>query len=566
MTGIKKIEKQHLLFVSCLFLFSCIFLWRSTLSVNYYDEPYSIAVNWRFFKGGAILAEDWHPSQQLTAWLLYPLYWFWYRVLNGNEGIILAFRVSYIIFQGLIASWCYFRLKDYKYCAVASTLLFVLSTHNNMMTVNYNTIGIGCMMLLLTTLFTEKKFSRTTLMICGCLVSVIVLAQPYSIVIFGLWGISVCIVCLTRRKKKIPELLRFRNYFYIGLGAFLVLLLFIMVVLKRANMEQVLTGIHYNLSDPEHEIDISYKISKYFERFYRYYKYQILVMFASLIVGIIPINDKRVNIVRLECFCLATVAFCYTMISLGWISDYVPIDFISVPMTFLGLSIFGISRKKNWKLLGCWVIPAFMYTFGVQFATDTGILAVSAATIVASAGSTLMLAEAIREEAKYIPNIVVKWLAILIVMLNILQAALFMYQRVFYTWWGDPIEQCTELIEEGPAKGIRTSKEDLEEYKTGLAEIDQLRLSESDRLLILEHATWLYLYADVPVATYSFWAVGEENFLDEYYLLYPEKTPTVVYVWDEDDVYEKDYINKFLEKNYELTEFDSGNVFLRNNK
>ena len=345
----------------------------------------------------------------------------------------------------------------------------------------------------------------------------------------------------------------------------LVLILFMMVVFKRANLEQVLTGIHYNLSDPEHEIDISYKVSKYFERFYRYYKYQILVMFASVAVGIIPIN-RRVNIIRLECFCLATIAFCYTMISLGWISDYVPIDFISVPMTFFGLSIFGISRKKNWKLLGCWVIPAFVYTFCVQFATDTGILAVSAATIVSSAGSTLMLAEGIQEEAKYTPNIVVKGLVVLIVMLNILQAALFMYQRVFYTWWGSSIEQCTELIERGPAKGIRTSKEDLEEYETGLSEIDQLRLSESDRLLILEHATWLYLYADIPVATYSFWAVGEENFLDEYYQLYPDKTPTVVYVWDTDDVYEKDYIEKFLEEGYETTEFESGNVFLRNNK
>ena len=50
-------------------------------------------------------------------------------------------------------------------------------------------------------------------------------------------------------------------------------------------------------------------------------------------------------------------------------------------------------------------------------------------------------------------------------------------------------------------------------YESTLNEIDELKLTEDDRLLILEHASWLYLYADVPVATYSFWTVGEEKYL-----------------------------------------------------
>ena len=561
MKFLKNVEKQHLLFGICMLFFFGIFLWRCTYSINYYDEPYGIAVIWRFFDGGAMLAEDWHPSQQLTAWILYPLYWLLHTILGGNDGIILGFRIAYVIVQALIAIYCYIRLNEYKYYSVMAVLLFMLSTHNNMTTINYNTIGIGCLMILLTTLFTEKKFSKKMLFGCGILTAIIVLAQPYSIVLFLIWGILVCFASLFVRKKSFSRLLEFENFFYIGLGAVFMLLLFMVLLFSRANLDEIITGIYYNLNDPEHAMDLSYKISKYFERFYRYYKYQILVMLATFFVGMIR-KKTIANIVRVECFLLATGTYIYSMISLGWISDYVPIDFISVPMTFYGLSIFGLSRKKNWKLLGIWVVPAMMYTFCVQLATDTGILAVSAAMIVASAGGMLMIADGILAEEPYISKYAAKCLVIIIIAMNILQASLFLYQRIFYTWWSCSIEECTETVITGPAKGIRTSKEDLIDYENTLQEIDQLKLTEDDCLLILEHATWLYLYADVPVATYSFWSVGEENYLDEYYALYPEKEPTVVYVYGIEDAAEKRYVKCFLERGYLISEYESGNIFL----
>lgn len=562
MKQLKKIERHHLVFGLCFSICMAIFLWRCTLSINYYDEPYGIAAIWRFFKGGAILAEDWHPSQQLTSWILYPLYWFWYTILGGNDGIMLGFRISYVVFQGIITVYCYYRLRKYKYFAAASVLLFMFSTHNNMTTLNYNTVGIGCMMVLLTTLFTEEAFHRRTLILCGILTAVIVLAQPYSILIFILWGMAVSTAWLFGRKKEIPRLLKVRTFFYVSVGAVMVLAAFLMIVFSRADLQEILTGIYYNLNDPEHQMDLSYKVSKYFERFYRYYKFQILTIFASAIAGCVK-KDKISGILKIECLILSTVAFIYALVYHGWISDYVPIDFISVPMAFYGISIFMISSKKNWKLFLGWIIPALLYTFCVQLATDTGILAVSAATIIASAGGALLVADGLLREKEFLSKEVFMIFTVLLISLNILQAGLFLYQRVFYTWWSAPIQECTEVVEKGPAKGIRTSREDLEWYENALAEIDSLELTEEDNLLILEHASWLYLYADIPVATYSFWSVGQENFLDEYYELYPEKQPTVVYTSDIEDAENKSYIQKFLGSGYKLTEYESGNISLR---
>lgn len=561
MNQVKKLEKQDILFWVCLFACMGIFFWRCTFSINYYDEPYGIAVIWRFFKGGAILAEDWHPSQQLTAWILWPLYVFLHTILGGNEGIILGFRISYVLLQGVITVYCYYRLRKYHDYPIAAVLLYMFSTHNNMTTINYNTIGIGTLMVLLTTLYTEERNRRYTYYLCGVLFAIMILAQPYSIMMFGVWGIAVCFAKFFRKDCKIPQLLRMSNYFYVCLGAATVLVLFLIIVFFRANIESVITGIYYNLNDPEHQMDLSYKFTKYFERFYRYYKYQILMIGVSIFVGLVK-QKKLSKIARCVCLILTTIAFAYTMIYHGWISDYVPIDFISVPMTFYGISLLAISRQKNWKLFFFWIVPALLYTFCVQLATDTGILAVSAATIVASSGGALLAAEFLIEEKKFILKKSYQVLLICFVMVNIMQAGLFLYQRICYTWWSEDVSLCTETVQSGPAKGIKTSKDDLIWYENTLKEIDDLQLTENDRLLILEHASWLYLYADIPVSTYSFWTVGEENYLEEYYELYPGKRPTVVYVSDIDEPKEKRYVKMFQEEGYILKEYDSGNIFL----
>ena len=75
MKKIKNLDKQELIVCCGFIICMAILIWRCFYSVNYADEPYCIASVWRFYKGDALLAEDWFPAQQLIAWILYPLYW-----------------------------------------------------------------------------------------------------------------------------------------------------------------------------------------------------------------------------------------------------------------------------------------------------------------------------------------------------------------------------------------------------------------------------------------------------------------------------------------------------------
>lgn len=198
--------------------------------------------------------------------------------------------------------------------------------------------------------------------------------------------------------------------------------------------------------------------------------------------------------------------------------------------------------------------PALLYTFCVQLTTNTGILAVTSACIVASVGGVLLLGEVLVETKQVLGKTVYQTVWFLLVALLVLQGSLLLYHRITATWWSDSLKECTELLKDGPAKGIYTSPEDAEEYYHALENIDLIQLDEEDKVLFLGLDPMMYLYADLPVAAYSTWTIEEKNFLREYYEAYPEKKPTVV-CWteaeSEEDAVEIQY---FLDKGYERIE------------
>lgn len=538
-----------------------ILLWRCFYSVNYGDEPYCISSVWRFYKGDALLAEDWFPAQQLIAWILSPLFYLFRLFSDSNDGVILASRIGYVLFQGVISIVLYVRLKEYKAYRIPAVLFYLLFTQNNMFTLNYNTLGIGCMILILALLITETTYSKVTLMVVGILSAIMILSQPYAIIMFFAWGFAVMVALLFSGKIEIPSLLKFRTFFWVGMGAFLVLLVFVAVVLSRAEIAEVQNGFRYLMSDPEHQMDWKYKFTKYFERFYRYYKYQIVMTGACMVVGFLK-NHRVVQFMKMECFLLSAAAAINTLIQLGWVSDYVPIDFVCVPMTFLGCSIWLLGEKKNKKLFFGWMIPALLYTFCVQLTTNTGILAVSSACIVASAGGVLLIGDSFEGTKKVLSRGACQSVMIIFAAVMVLQGTLLLYHRITATWWSEPISECTVLLEKGPAKGIYTVEEDAEEYYAALEVVDSFRLTKEDTVLFLELEPMMYLYADVPAGAYSTWTIEEENFLEEYYEAYPEKQPTVICWTDaelEEDAVEMQF---FLDKGYERID-TNGAIALR---
>ena len=91
------IKKETAIYAVCLAVLFCLFAWRQFFGFNKNDEIFYISTVYRFFQGDAMLVDEWN-NVQLFALITYPIYWLIRLVHNSNEGIILIFRMAYLVF------------------------------------------------------------------------------------------------------------------------------------------------------------------------------------------------------------------------------------------------------------------------------------------------------------------------------------------------------------------------------------------------------------------------------------------------------------------------------------
>ena len=77
-----------------------------------------------------MLVDEWN-NVQLFALITYPIYWLIRLVHNSNEGIILIFRMAYLVFQVLVSVWCFRRLKRFGWIRILPALFYFVKTPYN---------------------------------------------------------------------------------------------------------------------------------------------------------------------------------------------------------------------------------------------------------------------------------------------------------------------------------------------------------------------------------------------------------------------------------------------------
>ena len=137
---------------------------------------------------------------------------------------------------------------------------------------------------------------------------------------------------------------------------------------------------------------------------------------------------------------------------------------------------------------------------------------------------------------------------------------------MIYVWGDDPLPALTARMEEGPMKGIYTTKENQELYTETLSDIQSLGLTKDDRLLVAGLAPWIYLDVDARVASYTTWEIPvQENLLARYYEQAHEM-PDLVYIPELiEEPLETKLAKYFTEAGYTSIEMKRGVAMLRNN-
>ena len=555
----EKAKKQNLWFLAGLLGIGLILFWRCFYSVNTTDEAYYIGTVYRLWFGDGMLCDEWNPTQQMCSFWLYPFYVLFRLILGSNEGMILAFRLLYIVFQLFISGYLYGKLKKFGYISILPIFFYLLSTAFNINSLSYNTMANSALAALLVTLGMMEKPDWKNGIWCGIFASIVVMGNPYAVFAYILYGIACVAVTLIfkKLKKDVPVALQFGTFFKMSLTAAGVLVVFLIFTFWHATLERIMNNLPYIVGDQEHVQRWNVKISDYCRYFREHYFGAVLV--PLVVSGSALFDKKRVEHGALYMI-LNVLAILPYMIYHGMISDYVPVNLVTVPICFLGLPAFVVSKKPLRKVFYIWYLPAMVYPFIVQITSNTGPLAVSAGFVTAGAASVLLAAAwAGEQEGSLLKNVVHGVI--------LLQLIMMLFLRITYVWADAPLSELTTKVERGAAKGLYTTELTAGYYEEMYDDIDALNMTEEDGFLVVGSEPLLYLYADRQVASYSTWQVyTNETRLYRYYEIHSGegRFPSVVYCAEADEtIFDSILVEKLLlPMGYEWVQLSHGIAFI----
>lgn len=551
-------KKQNLWFLTGLMGIGLILLWRCFYSVNTTDEAYYVGTVYRLWRGDGMLCDEWNPTQQMCSFWLYPFYALFRLILGSNEGMILAFRLLYIVFQMVICSYIYQKLKKNGFISIFPALFYLLSTAFNINSLSYNTMANSCLAALLATLAVMRETDWKNCILSGLFASIVVMANPYAVFAYILYG-AVCFgstLLGKKRNREVPVALRFSLFLKMSLTAAVIFVIFLGFTLKNATLERIVKNLPYIVGDQEHYQRWGVKISDYFRYFKEYYLGCAVVPVVSGMVALM--DKKRVRHGKIYMLIAAGSILPY-MIYHGLISEYVPVNLVTVPICFLGFPAYVVMKERKKAVFYAWYLPAMFYPFIVQITSNTGPLAVSAAFVTAGAGTLFLVSAWCRErEMKS-----VRWL---FYGMLILQLGIMLWLRVTYVWADASLSELTVKMERGAGKGLYTTAETAEYYNEVYDDLDELHMKEDDGFLVIGSEPLLYLYAEKDVASYSTWQVyTNETRLYRYYEVHDGegKFPDVVYCVEADEtIFDSILVEKLLEPmGYQWKELDHGIAF-----
>jgi len=543
-------EKKRI-FAGALLLLFGVFLWRQFYGFNKNDEIFYISTVYRFFQGDAMLVDEWN-NVQMFAFITYPLYCLIRLFLNSNDGIVVIFRISYLIFQAAAASYCYIRLKRFGWARILPALFYFVTTPYNINSLSYNTLAFGFVLLTLVTIAGTEKLTVWDGILCGIFTAGAVLANPYVVLMFFLYGM----ICVGfsfwnhRRGETTDPALSVKSFFFMGVGAFLIFVLFVIFVFSRGSLEEILESFSYIVMDSERQKSFGEKFAKYFIRIHRYYRVLVYVTGLQILLWLADRGKKLAPEFHVA---LSAALAIPHIIYYGFFWEMVGINYMLIPLAFPGFVAYMVSEHKDRRLFYGWYVPGLFYTLLAHFATNTGILTVSASYMIASAASILLIWKAVEKE-KAVRSLVWVLLAV--------QFTACIYQRMVYVWGDEHLEYLEYELTDGPMKGIHTSKENEQLYKDVLQDMEDLQLTEEDKLFVIGIAPWMYLNTEAECAAYSTWETLETDpLIPVYYETRPNKLPTVIYCYGyEEDILETEFAYSFINRGYEVQNMRRGIV------
>lgn len=526
-----------LAFAFAMLLAAIFMFWKCRYGFGNNDEAFYLTIPMRLLKGDGLLLHEWHLSQ-MAGILTVPFVWLFTTLTGGTDGIILFMRWVYTAVQCLSAIFIYIRLRKLNPLgACIAALAFALYAPFGLMALSYNSMGILLQVLAFTILLTAQKQKNLQFAIAGVLFAGAVLCCPFLVVSFVLYWAAVLILRLIqkgkREGKRLDHVWTIKGAISLTAGVFIAAALFLLFVLSRATVEEVLKSLPHILNDPQHSLSFHHKVVVYIKELLFYSACTRVLYPAIGLLWLCMLIDRNRSKRRELYFALHLPGVLCLM------ADYAGGLFANELMwaiNLLAVPVVLLSEKKECRqIFSLLWIPGMIYSVCLHFASNQCFWAMSSASSVAAVGSILMLGIFFKELRHGSNRPVVRSLLLvgigLVFALQLSTETAFRYERVF---WEIGIADQTLPVDEGVSKGLLASEGSMDIYLAGMEQMEKLREYGTKKVLFLSKRTWYYLTDDYENCGYSAWIARVDNHaletLKSYYAINPDKLPELVYV------------------------------------
>lgn len=555
------------------FIAAAIFIfWKCRFGFGNVDESFYITIPYRLFKGDALFLEEWHLSQ-MAGLLTLPPVALYVTLTGGTDGIVLFMRYVCTFVQCLIALFIYLRLRKLTWAGAAvASLSFVLYIPFGIMALSYNSMGIMALVVCTVILYTAKSKKPLQYIIAGLFYAAAVLCCPYLVIVFIFYLGAVGVMALRKWLACTPaggdyDCWSIKGAAFVTLGAAIAAFAFLIFVLSRASLGDILKAFPQILNDPEHPaIPFATSFNAFFRRIHKANALTPQLYDGFLLLAIVCLADRDRHKRKLIYFPLAAALTLVLMHSHYEKNNY--INHLMWSVNVLAVFAFILTRDKGIKgLFYTMWLPGILYAFCLNITSNQGFYAISSASAAATVGSILMIVLFTREMMAdvSVPIPLVRYCAAalvgLLLMFQLNTQCILRYHSVF---WEKGMENQTVLIEDGIDAGLMVSPAWEKSYHNTLRNLQVLEQYEAEKVLFLSKSTWYYLATDYEFCTYSAWIAGvtehSVNRLEAYYRLNPQKIPDVVFA---DSKY-KEIAEIFCQRlNYQMQPVSGGYILVK---
>ncbi|MCR5830703.1 MAG: hypothetical protein K6G67_01000 [Lachnospiraceae bacterium] len=531
-----------------------VLLWRAFYGFCWTDESFYASTADRFYRGDLPLVGEWFRTQ-MSSILMIPLYAFYMMITGSNAGVILYFRILYLIFSFIVSIVAYRVIrKDYPGPVALMCSVFTMSyAHLGVATFSYYMMSHMFLLLALFLIYDHKNTgSWVRLVVAGVMTALAVMSMPALAIGYVAVMIAVLAVGIVGKIPKVPEAVREkiasiklgRISLFTMIGIAIPAVIFMIYLLLHTNIRYLTETLPYVLVDNEHNNTWGYYIRKphrSMTEVFGIYTWAVYFLCAITFVFQKPLQKRpfREAVVALDTILFAILAYL----------SYGHTGYISVAFFVFFIPLFFISRRKNHMLFVLFVIPSALFALIYCFASSDFLYIIALGLAMATSAGICAVYDLVSDNedsdgGRPKSKVTDKVCAVPVICVCLYVLAITFTLRIVNVYRDAPLDKLTARIGDGVAKGLYTTGEHLTQYNDvcevindycmGTDDFETISGNPKGNVLFSKILPWGYMVSELSCGYPTTWrsTAYDADRLDLYYDINKTSRPDVIIVLD----------------------------------